>query len=126
MSWRRAAKKYLLEVNLAGARFDLAIGALSGCSLAWFDKQRKMYREIPVHEQVEVGAMVGDFSLYNGKPVVHTHMVVGHRDGSANAGHVLEAIVSPTLEVFVTVDPVPLRKEFDPASHLTLIDPAAK
>ena len=31
---RRAAKKYLLEVNLAGARFDLAIGALSGSMFA--------------------------------------------------------------------------------------------
>jgi uncharacterized protein len=60
------------------------------------------------------------------KPVVHTHMVVGHRDGTASAGHVLEAIVAPTLEVFVTIDAVPLRKEYDPASHLTLIDPESR
>jgi hypothetical protein len=28
----------------------------------------------------------------------------------------------PTLEVFVTVDPVPLLKKYDPSSDLTLID----
>ena len=61
-----------------------------------------------MNEQVEVGSMIGDFATYQGKPALHTHMVVGHRDGTASAGHVIEAIASPTLEVFVTVDPVPL------------------
>ena len=100
-----------------------AIGALSSVVLAWFDPQKKMYLENPIHEQVEVASMIGDFALYNGKPTVHTHMVVGHRDGSASGGHVIEAIVSPTLEVFVTVDPSTLQKKYDPVSHLTLIDP---
>ncbi|MGA8557062.1 MAG: hypothetical protein WB630_21830, partial [Candidatus Acidiferrales bacterium] len=39
-------------------------------------------------------------------------------------GHVLEAKVSPTLEVMVTVDPVAMQKRFDPDTDLTLIDPA--
>lgn len=41
--------------------------------------------------------------------MVHTHMVVGSPDGTTRAGHVLEAYVSPTLEVLevmVTVDPI--------------------
>lgn len=82
-----------------------------------------MYRENVINEQLEVASMVGDFALFLGKPALHTHMVVGHRDGSAGAGHVIQAIVSPTLEVFVTVDPMPLQKRFDPGTDLTLIDP---
>jgi hypothetical protein len=31
--------------------------------------------------------------------------------------------LSPPLEVFATVDLVPLHKRYDPASDLTLIDP---
>jgi hypothetical protein len=58
-----------------------------------------MYRKIPINEQVEVLSMVGDFARYQGKPALHTHTVVGHRDGRASGGHVIEAIVSPTLEV---------------------------
>jgi len=79
-----------------------------------------------MNEQLEVASMVGDFALYKGKPAVHTHMAVGHRDGTASGGHVIQAVVSPTLEVFVTVDPVPLRKKYDPATELTLIDPEEK
>jgi predicted DNA-binding protein with PD1-like motif len=43
---------------------------------------------------------------------------------TTRAGHVLDAYVSPTLEVMVTVDPIAMHKRFDPATDLTLIDPA--
>jgi predicted DNA-binding protein with PD1-like motif len=83
-----------------------------------------MYKKIPINGQHEVIAMSGDIALYQGNPVVHTHMVVGGPDGTTRAGHVLDAYVSPTLEVMVTVDPVAMQKRFDPETHLTLIDPA--
>jgi len=70
--------------------------------------------------------MSGDIALYQGKPVVHTHMTVGSPDGAIRGGHVLEAHVSPTLEVMVTVDPVTMQKRFDPETDLTLIDPSLK
>jgi uncharacterized protein len=57
--------------------------------------------------------------------VVHTQ-VVGNSDGTTRGGRVLDAYVSPTLEVMVTVDPVTMQKRFDPATELTLIDPALK
>jgi predicted DNA-binding protein with PD1-like motif len=70
--------------------------------------------------------MSGDVALYRGKHVVHAHMVVGGADGRTRAGHVLDAYVSPTLEVMITVDPVAMRKRFDPKADLTLIDSALK
>ena len=115
------AEKY----HVTSAHFT-AIGALSGATLGWFDPQRKMYKKIPVDGQHEVIGMSGDIALYQGKPVVHTHMVVGSQDGTTRAGHVLAAYVSPTLEVMVTVDPIAMHKRFDPATDLTLIDPALK
>jgi predicted DNA-binding protein with PD1-like motif len=115
------AEKY----QITSAHFT-AIGALSGAMLGWFDTQRKMYKVIPVVGQHEVIGMSGDIALYQGKPVVHTHMVVGNPDGTTSGGHVLAAYVSPTLEVMVTVDPVTMQKRFDPATDLTLIDPASK
>lgn len=99
-----------------------AIGALRSVVLGWFDPKKKMYRENPIYEQVEVASMTGNFALYEGKPALHTHIVVGRRNGTADGGHVIKAIVSPTLEVFVTVDPVTLQKKYDPATGLTLID----
>ena len=111
--------------HITSAHFT-AIGALNGAMLAWFDPQRKMYKKIPIHGQVEVSGMSGDIALYQGKPVVHTHMIVGTSDGTTRGGHVLDAYVSPTLEVIVTVDPIAMQKRFDPETDLTLIDPALK
>jgi uncharacterized protein len=115
------AEKY----HVTSAHFT-AIGALHGAVLGWFDPGRKMYKKIPISGQQEAIGMSGDIALYQGKPIVHTHMVVGSSDGTTHGGHVLEAYVSPTLEVMVTVDPVTMQKRFDPATDLTLIDPAAK
>jgi predicted DNA-binding protein with PD1-like motif len=103
-----------------------AVGALNGATLGWFDPQRKMYKKIPIVGQREVIGMSGDIALFQGKPVVHTHMVLGNSDGTTRAGHVLAAYVSPTLEVMVTVDPITMQKRLDPATDLTLIDPALK
>jgi uncharacterized protein len=115
------AEKYQVK----SAHFT-AIGAVRGATLAWFDPQRKMYKKVPIDGQHEVIGMSGDIALYKGKPAVHTHMIVGGPDGTTRAGHVLAAYVSPTLEVMVTVDPVTMQKRFDPATDLTLIDPASK
>jgi len=115
------AEKY----HVTSAHFT-AIGALNGATLGWFDPQRKMYKKIPINGQHEVIAMIGDIALYQGRPAVHTHMVVAGPDGTTRAGHVLAAFASPTLEVMVTVDPVTMQKRLDPETDLTLIDPASK
>ncbi len=113
------AQKY----HVTSAHFT-AIGAVNGATLGWFDPQRKAYKKIPITGQHEVIGMSGDIALYQGKPVVHTHMLVGESDGTTRGGHVLAAYVSPTLEVMVTVDPVTMQKRFDPDTDLTLIDPS--
>ncbi len=110
------------KFHVKSAHFT-AIGALRGATLSWFSPERKMYEKIPVEGQLEVASMIGDIALFNGKPVVHTHMVVGLPDGTARAGHVVEAHVWPTLEVTVTVESNAMRKSFDPEIGLTLIDP---
>jgi len=115
------AEKY----HVTSAHFT-AIGALDDATVGWFDPQRKMYKKIAINGQHELIGMSGDIALYQGRPIVHTHMLVGGPDGTTRAGHVLEAYASPTVEAMVTVDPVTMRKHFDPATDLTLIDPASK
>src|SRR5260370_28149837 len=118
-------QEFAKNYDITSAHFT-AIGALNGATLGWFDPQRKMYKKIPIKGQHEVIGMSGDIALYQGKPLVHTHMVVGSPDGTTSGGHVLAAYASPTLEVMVTVDPVVMQKRFDPETDLTLIDPALK
>jgi len=112
------AKKY----DVTSAHFT-GIGALRSVTLAWFSPEKKMYKKIPIKDQVEVASLTGNIALLNGNPVVHMHAVVGLSDGTAKAGHILEAHVWPTLEVMVTVDSARMVKTTDPDTGLSFIDP---
>jgi uncharacterized protein len=110
------------EERKLGASAFTAIGAFSEATLGYFDWDKKDYERIPVKEQVEVLALVGDIALQDGRPKLHAHVVLGRRDGSACGGHLLSARVRPTLEVILTESPAHLRRKHDAASGLALID----
>lgn len=111
------------ENHIVAARVT-GIGAVRSATLGWFDPQRKTYRRISIDRQSEVLSLLGDIAIYQGKPVVHAHMVVGFPDGTAHGGHLLQAHVRPTLEVIVTAYPQALYKKFDPEKGLAVIDPS--
>ncbi len=107
--------------GLAAAHFT-AIVAFRDVILGYFDWERKEYRKIPVHEQVEVLSLMGDVSLdEKGNPMVHAHIVVGRSDGSTRGGHLLGGHVRPTLEVVLVESPTHLRRRHDTESGLALI-----
>jgi predicted DNA-binding protein with PD1-like motif len=114
-------QEFAAKERIGGAQVT-AVGALSGAKLAYFDWEAKQYRPIPVAEQVEVASLVGDIAIGpDQKPSVHVHAVLGRRDGTALAGHLLEARVRPTLEIIVTESPAHLCKAKDAESGLALI-----
>jgi predicted DNA-binding protein with PD1-like motif len=116
-------KEFAERERLSAAQLT-AIGALSDATLGYFDWETKDYRRIPVHEQVEVASFIGDLAIgEKGERSLHVHVVLGRRDGSALAGHLIEARVRPTLEVILTENPTHLHKRHDPESGLALIDP---
>jgi predicted DNA-binding protein with PD1-like motif len=55
-------------------------------------------------------------------PRVHAHVTLGRRDGSASGGHLFEATVSATLELFVREEPGELRRVPDEHVGLPLLD----
>jgi uncharacterized protein len=109
------------EHRLAGARFA-GIGGFSSATLAYFDPETLRYEPIPVGGQVEVASFAGDIGVADGEPVVHAHAVLGTRDGSAVAGHVLGGIVWPTLELTLSAWDVPLARKPDARTGLKLIE----
>jgi hypothetical protein len=112
------------DQHVVDAHFS-AIGAVRDPEVAWFDDSRKEFKAMSLHEQMEVLTLSGDITLgVDGQPVVHTHLVLARSDGQSWGGHLIEATVSPTLELYVTTYPEPLRKRIDPATGLQLIDPS--
>ncbi len=117
--------RFAEENDLDGAHFT-ALGAFRDAKLGYWNWDTRSYEENPVDEQVEVVSLVGNVARKeDGSAMVHAHVVVARRDGSAMGGHLLEAHVRPTLELMLTEDPAALRRRKDETTGLDLIDPEA-
>jgi predicted DNA-binding protein with PD1-like motif len=89
-----------IEHNITSG-YVTGLGGLSGALLAWGDPEIGAFKMIPVDEKCELISLLGHISLRDGKPYVHLHAVVGFKDGSTKAGHVMEARVAPIAEISV-------------------------
>lgn len=108
--------------RLPGASLT-ALGAFERATVGWFDLRERTYRRIEIAEQCEALSLVGDVAVDDrGEPSLHLHAVVGLADGATRGGHLLEAIVRPTLEVMLRETPSALRRTKRPELGLALID----
>jgi hypothetical protein len=114
-------KRFANEHSLKAAHFT-AIGAFSSVELGFFDFGIKDYKRILVQEQVEVLSLIGDVALYGTESQLHAHVVVGKSNGSAMGGHLLKAIVHPTLELILQETPGYLQRRIDKETQLPLIE----
>lgn len=65
--------------------------------------------------------MIGDVALYGNESKVHAHVVLGKENGIAMGGHLLKAIVHPTLELIIEETPGYLQRRMDEETGLPLI-----
>ena len=100
-----------------------AIGAFADATLAWYDLGRKAFRTIPVRSEAEVVSLLGNITTDpNNSPLVHVHCALGDPDGKVTGGHLMEAHVSVTLELFLTEEPASIHKVMDKKMGLELIE----
>ncbi|MEW2331962.1 PPC domain-containing DNA-binding protein [Micromonospora chersina] len=111
--------------GICGARVT-AVGGFRSAELGYFDRVKRDYLRIPVDEQVEVLSLLGDIADNQGKPALHVHAVLGHRDGTTVGGHLLRGEVWPTLEVIITEVGADLAKRIDPETGLALLAGTAR
>ena len=117
-----AIGEFAKRENISAASIS-AVGAFRRAKVGWFDFASKKYLPIEIDQQCEVLSVLGDIAVDDkGKPSVHVHAVLGVRDGSTRGGHLLEAIVNPTLELTITETPVQLRRTSRPELGIALID----
>jgi predicted DNA-binding protein with PD1-like motif len=121
-------REFAERERLRAAEFT-AIGAVESAKLAYFDVETRKYVELPDPGQSEVVSMNGRVTLPRGadpddppsERQLHVHCVLSRRDGSTIAGHVMEATIRPTLEVFIAESQAHLARREDPESGLPVI-----
>jgi uncharacterized protein len=99
-----------------------AAGAVSWIRLGYWNAETRAYEYRELDEQMEVVSFQGNGALKDGAPFLHLHGVVGRQDFSVVAGHIKEAHVHPTLEVWLRTEDVPVRRVHDSVRGLDLLD----
>lgn len=97
------------------------IGAMRTATVAYWNPATRAYEHIEVNEQVEVLSLIGNVARVRNKLELHAHVVLGRRDGGTAGGHLIEAVVHPTLELLFIESGPALRREKDADTGLDLL-----
>ena len=99
-----------------------AVGAVRSVRLGYWNAETRTYEYRDVEENMEVVSFQGNASRKAGQPHLHLHGVFSRRDFSVLGGHVAEALVYPTLEVWLRTEDVRVGRVEDDYSGLDLLD----
>ncbi len=111
------------ELSLVGSSVA-GIGGFQSATLGYFDWERTSFVENRVDEQVELLSFQGNIAAgEDGGPKIHAHVVLGRFDATTRGGHLVEAIVRPTMELIITESPEHLHRFHDKETGLVLLKP---
>ena len=104
--------------------FFQAIGAIKNTEIGYYSLEKKEYFFKVFPEDREVASMTGNIALVENKPFMHAHAVLSASDQGLTCvgGHVKEAEVAVTLEVFLTPLTSALERKHDDQIGLKLLN----
>ena len=114
-SLRRVCEDY----GVICAKID-GIGAVSGAKVGMFDTATKEYQETALTQFLEVTNLCGNVSQQNGEVYLHLHITLADDRGHAFGGHLKEAFIGATAELFITKLDGKIGRARDEATGLNL------
>lgn len=88
------------ENDIKSARVH-AIGAVKSATVAMFDFAKGDYNETKLDRFMELLSLEGNVTQMNGETYIHLHASFGDSEGKAYGGHLKNAVIGATCEMFV-------------------------
>ncbi|MFH1750075.1 MAG: PPC domain-containing DNA-binding protein [Candidatus Micrarchaeota archaeon] len=107
---------FLAERGIIGGYFQ-AIGAVKNAKIGYFESGKKDYSWKTFQEEMELVSLIGTVS----ETGAHAHIVIGDAAHACHGGHLLEAEVSITVELFLT-ELKKIRRKGDSATGLKFME----
>jgi len=99
-----------------------ALGAVNEIELGHFNLVAKKYTFLKLSGQFEIAFLQGNISTLEEKTYIHAHITVGDKKFNSLSGHLKEATVSATCEIFLIKVEGQLKRKKDPETGLNLLD----
>lgn len=88
------------ENEIKSARIH-AIGAVKNATVAMFDFAKGDYNETKLDRFMELLSLEGNVTQMNGETYIHLHASFGDSEGKAYGGHLKNAVIGATCEMFI-------------------------
>lgn len=99
--------------------FFFGIGAVDSVELAHYDVRAKKYSTISFNLPLEMTSLIGNIGIFNKQLIIHAHATFSDKKMQPVAGHLVEATISGTGEIFF-IKTRKLEKFFDQETGLKL------
>ena len=117
-----AALKKLAAAERIGMASLAGIGAVKDVTLGYLDLDQKEYLKREFNgDSMELVSLTGNLAVLDGEPVAHCHAVIGDREMRVFGGHLFQATVSVTAEIFLRVYAGEIVRQFDRDTGANLI-----
>lgn len=113
--------RFSKENNIIAAHIH-AIGAVSAVELGFYHLDKKEYRFKKINRNLEISSMTGNISLFENEQTIHAHGIFSDENYSCMGGHVTNATVSATCEIYLTNFNSPLVRKTNEDIGLKLLD----
>lgn len=108
------------EKEITAAHFT-TIGALKEVEMGFYNLETKTYKWKKAEAELEIDSIIGNVALFEGEPIVHAHATVSDAEMHAFGGHLKEAVVGASCEVFLTPLQGKLERKYDDVTGLKLL-----
>lgn len=110
-----AVKENITLAHISG------IGAVDELIIGVFKPQEKKYYANEFNQDFEVLALNGNISTKDNEVYTHLHISVADELGNAFGGHLNRAVVSVTMEIFITIIDGQLDRYLDESININLL-----
>ncbi len=97
------------------------IGAINSVTFGFFNPETKQYNEKVFEGPREITSLIGNISTKNGETYLHLHMTASGEDYNTIGGHLINATISLTGEIFITPINGTVEREFCKKTGLNLL-----
>lgn len=98
------------------------IGAVSHAVVGTYHVSKRKYVASAFDGELEMTSLLGSATEKDGQVYLHFHAAFAKADGQVVGGHLNEAVVSGTAEIFIQTAPGTIGRKVDSATGLNVFD----
>ena len=108
--------KTLMEIavkeNISNAWIN-GIGAIDSVEVGYMDVVNKKYQKRNFNDNYELISLIGNITIKDGVPFVHTHITFSDTEYKVFGGHLFDAKITATGEIILTVADSNIDRQFN-------------